>query len=243
MHGHKILVTGAAQGIGRAVALAALAAGADVYAVDIQAGPLDELRAVAGDDLHTEAFDLRSTAEIPAMCSRAQDALGGLSSMIHVAGVIVRRKHIAEVTEEDFDLQYEVNLKASFFLARSAAGLMTSGGSIVLYTSQGWWTGGYGGSIPYAATKGGVVSMTRGLARTFAPQGVRINAVAPGAVDTAMMHEGLSDGDREAFVDQIPLGRMASAEELAAATLFLVRKESAYMTGTTLNVSGGQLIY
>lgn len=243
MYGRKIIVTGAAQGIGRAVALAALEAGAEVYAVDKQAEPLVELRDQSENRVHIEAFNLRSTAEIPAMCARAHEALGGLDALIHVAGVIVRRRHLADVTEEDFDLQYEVNLKASFFLARSAAGLMPSGGSIVLYTSQGWWTGGYGGSIPYASTKGGVVSMTRGLAKTFAPQGVRINAVAPGAVDTAMMHEGLNDADREAFVDQIPLGRMASAEELAAATLFLVREESAYMTGTTLNVSGGQLIY
>ena len=116
-------------------------------------------------------------------------------------------------------------------------------GSIVNFTSQGWWTGGFGGSVVYAASKGGVVSLTRGLARSFAADGVRVNAVSPGGVDTPMMSEGVSDEVMRGFMAQVPLGRLAEPAELAGAVLYLASSASSYVTGTVLNVSGGQLMY
>jgi NAD(P)-dependent dehydrogenase (short-subunit alcohol dehydrogenase family) len=113
----------------------------------------------------------------------------------------------------------------------------------VNFTSQGWWTGGYGGSVVYAATKGGVVSMTRGLARALAPHAITVNAVAPGAADTDMMRSGQTEEQLQAFVDTIPLGRMAHPREIAAAVVFLASDPAGYITGATLNVSGGQLMY
>jgi NAD(P)-dependent dehydrogenase (short-subunit alcohol dehydrogenase family) len=88
-----------------------------------------------------------------------------------------------------------------------------------------------------------VVSLTRGLARTYAANGVRVNCVAPGAVDTAMMREGLDDAARASFLEQVPMGRMAEPDELADAALFLISSAASYITGATLNVSGGQLMY
>jgi NAD(P)-dependent dehydrogenase (short-subunit alcohol dehydrogenase family) len=245
LDGKRMLVTGAARGIGRAVALAASRAGARVYGTDTRADELDETRRLLGDDAGhaVGAFDLRAAGEISRLCGDAARALGGLDSLACVAGVIVRRGDLDEVTEDDWDLQYAVNLKAVFFLNREAARLMRGPGSIVNFSSQGWWTGGYGGSVAYSATKAGVVALTRGLARTLAPRGIRVNAIAPGAVDTAMMNEGLDEGARESFLRQVPLGRMSRPEEQAHAAVFLASDASGYITGTTLNVSGGQLVY
>ena len=238
-----VLVTGAARGIGRATAVAAARAGARVCAVDISAAELDGLADELGHGHHVRAFDLRRTAEIPQLCADAAEALGGLDALAHVAGVIVRRNDLDDVTVEDWDLQYDVNLKATFFVNREAARLMGDGGSIVNFASQGWWTGGYGGSVAYAATKGGVVSLTRGLSRTLAPRGIRVNAVAPGGVETRMMTEGVSEQTRQSFLDQVPLGRMGRPDELAHAVTFLLSDAAGYITGATLNVSGGQLMY
>jgi NAD(P)-dependent dehydrogenase (short-subunit alcohol dehydrogenase family) len=106
-----------------------------------------------------------------------------------------RRSTVDEVTEEDWDLQIVVNLKATFFLNRTARdSFLAAGakGSIINFSSQGWWSGGYGGSVVYAASKGGVVSMTKGLARSFALEGIRVNSVSPGGVDTSMMVDSMS---------------------------------------------------
>jgi NAD(P)-dependent dehydrogenase (short-subunit alcohol dehydrogenase family) len=163
-----------------------------------------------------------------------------------MAAVLVRRATVDDVTEEDWDLQHDVNLKATFFFNRAAQHAFIaqgSGGSIVNFTSQGWWTGGFGGSVVYAASKGGIVSLTRGLARSFAPSGVRVNAVSPGGVDTPMMRSGMTDEAMAGFVSMIPLGRLAEPNELAGSVLFLASDASRYLTGTVINVSGGQLMY
>ena len=95
----------------------------------------------------------------------------------------------------------------------------------------------------YAATKGGVVSLTRGLAKVFAPDNVRVNAIAPGGVDTLMFRDGLDQAGYDSFTEKIPLGRIAAPEDLVGMTLFLASDASSYLTGATMNVTGGQLIY
>ncbi len=143
-------------------------------------------------------------------------------------------------------MQFDINLKAVFFLNRAAARIFRAagrGGRIVNFSSQGWWSGGFGGSVVYAASKGGIVSMTRGLARSLAPDGITVNHVSPGAADTSMMRSGMTDEGLAKFVEMIPLGRMAEPAEVASTVLFLVSDLASYMTGATLNVSGGQLMY
>ena len=104
-------------------------------------------------------------------------------------------------------------------------------------------TGGFGGSVVYAATKGGIVSMSRGMARTYAKDAIRVNTVSPAVVDTPMMRSGLTDEGLAAFVDNIPLGRMAEPDEIAGSVVFLASDHARYITGATLNVSGGFLMY
>ena len=243
--GSRFLVTGAARGIGRAVIDVALNAGARVFAVDLPSDDLSRLGAELPAGSGAGAWDLRDVSAFATLCDSAVDVLGGIDALIHVAGVI-RRMDLADVTEADWDQQHDVNLKSTFFLCREVARTMNrtgAGGSLVTFTSQGWWTGGYGGSVVYAASKGGVVSLTRGLARTFADLNIRVNAIAPGGIETSMMRDGLSEADLSSFVSQIPMGRLGSPEEVASVAVFLASDASSYITGATINVSGGQLSY
>jgi NAD(P)-dependent dehydrogenase (short-subunit alcohol dehydrogenase family) len=114
---------------------------------------------------------------------------------------------------------------------------------LINFTSQGWWTGGFGGSVAYAATKGGIVSMSRGLARTYAKDGITVNTVSPGAVDTPMLRSGLTDAQLQEHIDQIPLGYLAAPADLAGIVVFLASDHARYVTGATINVSGGWLMY
>ena len=117
------------------------------------------------------------------------------------------------------------------------------GGRIINFTSQAWLTGGFGGSVAYASGKGGIVSMSRGLARSYAADGILVNTIAPGAVDTQMLRGGLSEEELKAFIGQIPLGRAATPDEIAGTVLFLASDHASYITGATINLSGGQVMY
>lgn len=247
LEGRGVVVTGAAGGIGAAVARAFAAAGARVYAVDVDEGALAGLMpSIAGDGHGSEAIDLRDLDAHDAILRRAQSAFGTLDALVNVAAVLVRRSDVDQVTEEDWDLQHDVNLKASFFLNRAAARIMREqgrGGRLVNFTSQGWQTGGFGGSVVYSATKGGIVSMCRGLARTYAKDRITVNSVSPGLVDTAMLRSGLTEEQLQTQIDQVPLGYPAQPEELAGTVVFLVSDHASYITGATINVSGGWLMY
>ena len=243
-----VVVTGGAGGIGREVAAAFASAGARVAVVDLDE---DRCREVV-DGLEEPGRHLAIGASIADLdqqepvLRRALEAFGRFDVLAHLAAVLRRRATIDDVTEEDWDVQLDVNLKGAFFLNRWAARLFREqgrGGRIINFTSQGWWTGGFGGSVVYAASKGGIVSMTRGLARSLAPDGITVNAVSPGGVDTSMMREGSSEAALADFVRMIPLGRLAAPSELAGIVLFLASDHASYITGATVNVSGGQLMY
>jgi NAD(P)-dependent dehydrogenase (short-subunit alcohol dehydrogenase family) len=243
-----VVVTGAAGGIGRAVVEGFAAAGARVCAVDVREQEVEEVVArLASPERHLAmGADLTDFAAHDAVLTGARRAFSRVDVLAHLAAVLRRRATIDDVTEEDWDAQIDVNLKATFFLNRAAARLFReqgSGGRIVNFASQAWWTGGFGGSVVYAASKGGIVSMSRGLARTLAPYGITVNTVAPGGVSTPMMLDELTEEQVDSFVGMIPLGRLAEAAELSGAVLFLASEHARYITGATVNVSGGQLMY
>ncbi|GAA1840518.1 SDR family NAD(P)-dependent oxidoreductase [Asanoa iriomotensis] len=245
--GSAVIVTGATGGIGAAVARMVAAEGVAVVAVDLAVDRLDRLLAdLPGAGHRSVAVDLRDLATHDRILDAAGDTGRPLAGLAHLAAVLRRRHRLEDITEEDWDLQVDTNLKATFFLNR-AVGLRLAaagnGGAIVNLSSQGWWTGGLGGSVVYNAAKGGIVSMSRGLARTLAPQRVRVNTVAPGFVDTEMMRAGMTDEQLAASVAMVPLGRMATPDEIADAVVYLLRPGARYVTGATLNVSGGQLMY
>jgi NAD(P)-dependent dehydrogenase (short-subunit alcohol dehydrogenase family) len=243
-----VLVTGATGGIGRSVATAFASSGARVCLVDREQEALNGLAAtLPSPRSHVPiAADLTDLRQQAAVLDRCDDELGGVYALVHLAAVLRRRFSVDDVTEEDWDFQLDTNLKASFFLNRSVAQRCQkrqAAGRLINFTSQGWWTGGYGGSVVYSASKGGLVSMTRGLARYYAKDKITVNTISPGAADTSMARGGQSDEQMQAFVDMIPMGRMAHPDELAGAALFLASDLASYVTGATVNVSGGQLMY
>lgn len=246
LEGLGVIVTGAAGGIGRHVAAAFAAAGARVMAVDLRQEAAEEVAAGLEGAGHAAAgIDLLELGGHEALIERAQRELGSLYVLAHLAAVLRRRGDVDEVTEDDWDFQLDVNLKTTFFLCRCAANAMRDqgrGGRIITFSSQGWWSGGFGGSVVYAASKGGIVSLTRGLARTYGPHGVTVNAVAPGQVNTPML-TGVSDEVLQSMTDATPLGRVADASELAGPVVFLASDHASFITGSTLNVSGGFLMY
>lgn len=247
LEGRGVILTGATGGIGAAVARGFAATGAKVMAVDLDQGRLDEVvGSLEGSGHIGVAADLRDLGTHEALVQRAADELGGVYVLANLAAVLRRRGSLDEVTEDDWDLQHDVNLKSAFFLARAAGNAMIAGGQggrIVLFSSQGWWTGGFGGSVAYASTKGGVTTMCRGLARTFGPHRITVNCVSPGQVHTPMLMTGLAPEIYETMKKQTPLGYVAEPEEMAGPVVFLASDHASYITGATLNVSGGFLMY
>jgi len=245
LEGKGIIVTGAAGGIGQAVIRAFDATGARVMAVDVDQAKLDELvGGLAGRGHIGVAADLRIISSHDALVERARRELGNVYVLANLAAVLRRRSSLEEITEDDWDFQHDINLKSAFFLCRAAGKAMVAqgnGGRLITFASQAWWTGGFGGSVVYAASKGGVVSMTRGLARTFGPHRITVNAVSPGYIATDMMHE-IDEAGREAVKRMIPAGRYGTPEEVAAAMTFLASDDAAYITGQVLRVNGGMVM-
>ncbi len=247
LEGKGVIVTGAAGGIGRATAEAFATAGARVMAVDLHQAAADEVvTGLDGDGHVAVGFNLNDLDAHHGLIARARNELGSLAALAHLAAVLTRQESVGHVTEADWDFQLDTNLKASFFLARTTAEAMIEakeGGSITLFSSQGWWTGGFGGSVVYCASKGGIVSMARGLARTFGSHQIRVNAVAPGQVDTPMLMDDLDPAVFEAMTRQTPLARVGHPSELASVVVFLASDHASYVSGATINVSGGFLMY
>ncbi len=247
LDGRGVIVTGAAGGMGRPVCEAFAAAGAKVLAVDLDEDRAAETVALLGGEGHIAmGVDLADLETHDQIVSRAVDEFGSLYVLANLAAVLRRVGSVDEVTEDDWDFQLDVNLKSAFFLCRAAANAMAEageGGRIVTFSSQGWWTGGFGGSVVYAASKGGIVSMTRGLARTYGPHGITVNSIAPGQVETPMLLTGLDPAVYQALKDQTPLGYVAEPWELAGTVVFLASKHASYISGATINVSGGFLMY
>jgi len=247
LEGKGVIVNGAAGGIGRKVAEAFATTGARVMAVDLTQDGVEAVVAGLGGRGHLAVgTDLGDLASHDRLVARARSELGSLDVLAHLAAVLRRRNNIDDVSEDDWDFQLDTNLKATFFLCRAAARAMREqgrGGRIITFTSQAWWTGGFGGSVVYAASKGGIVSMTRGMARSYGPYGITVNTVAPGQVITPMLMDGLSEETFQAMNRATPLGRAAEPHEIAGTVVFLASDHAAFISGATINITGGFLMY
>jgi NAD(P)-dependent dehydrogenase (short-subunit alcohol dehydrogenase family) len=245
--GKVAIVTGGASGIGRATALLFAAEGAYVALVDRDADALAATARQIGDDA-VQAFDLDVTdaRAVAIATDRVLAQWGRLDALVTAAGISGSGKPAADTTEEDWDRILAVNAKGTFLWVRAALARMTRGGSIVTIASQLARSGGRENAA-YVASKGAVISLTRSIALDYAAQGIRANVLLPGATDTPMLARSFSrradpDAAREASRARHPLGRFATAEEVARAALFLASDESAFVTGVELPVEGGWLV-
>ncbi|EQD73044.1 short-chain dehydrogenase/reductase SDR, partial [mine drainage metagenome] len=228
-----MVVTGAAGGIGSAIARALAAAGARLVVTDLDQAGLDSVVTELDGDGHISvSANLNDEDARQGLIAAASSGQGSLYGLVHAAGVLRRRASIDEVTEDDWDLQLDTNLKASFFLSRLAANVMIPHheGRVILFSSQGWMTGGFGGSTVYAASKGGVVSMSRGLARTYGPHGITVNTIAPGQIRTPMLMTDLDPAVYERMTADTPLGFVGEPEDIAGTAVFLASSHARYIS-------------
>lgn len=238
LSGKAALVTGASGGIGGAVATALYARGATVGLVGTRAAALEEVAARLGERAVVLPCDLSDSAAVDALPKRAAEAMGAVDILVNNAGV-TRDNLFMRMSDAEWDAVIAVNLTAAFRLMRGVLrGMMKARwGRIVSVTSIVGVTGNPGQGN-YAASKAGLIGMSKSLAQEVASRGVTVNCVAPGFIATAMT-EALNDAQKARLLESIPVGRMGTAEEIASAVLYLASDEARYVTGHTLHVNGG----
>lgn len=234
----KVLVTGASGGIGGAIARAMHAQGATVALAGRNREALDALAADLGDRCHVIVGELGDTASADAMLSAASDAMGGIDVLVNNAG-LTRDNLAMRIKDEDWQEVIDVNLTATFRLSRAVLrGMMKARwGRIINVTSVVGVTGNPG-QTNYAASKAGIIGMSKSLAGEVATRGITVNCIAPGFIATAMT-ESLSEEQKDRLVGAVPTGRLGTPEDVAACAVFLASDEAAYVTGQTLHVNGG----
>ena len=247
LEGKTVLITGATGAIGAEIARGFAQAKSIVAVVDLDQSKCDEFCQKLGAGHAGFGVDLTRADTIPTLVKNIENTLGPIDVLVNIAGIILRADDLFQVTEADYDKQMAINLKVPFFLSQAVAKAMVAGkrgGAIINYSSQGWMSGGFGGSVVYNAGKGGISTMTRGLARSWADFGIRVNTVAPGLVETPMLGlDRMKQTQIDKMVDAIPMKRLGQPEDHVGATLFLASEHAAYMTGATINISGGFLMH
>ena len=243
LSGKVALVTGAQQGIGRAIAVALARDGADVgvnFLDDAAAaeGVAGEIRGL-GRRAVTIQSDVSRAASVESMVKATVDALGPPEVLVNNAGVFPRASFL-ELAEREWDLVLGVNLKGSFLCAQAVARALVAAnrsGAIVNISSSA--VRGDPRGVHYSSSKAGVVGLTRAMALALAPHRIRVNAIAPGLTDTAQPRYGNTEAQIAERAREIPLGRIAQPEEIARVAVFLATQEAAWITGELIHVNGG----
>ena len=238
LQGKTALVTGASGGLGGAIARALHGQGAVVALSGTRREALETLAAELGERTHVLPCDLSDSAAVEALVPAAEAAMGGLDILVNNAGV-TRDNLFMRMKDAEWDAVIAINLTAGFRLSRAALkGMMRRRyGRIVGITSVVGVTGNPGQGN-YAAAKAGMIGMSKALAAEVASRGITVNCVAPGFIASPMT-DALNDKQREAILNNVPLGRLGTGSEIGAAVVYLASAEASYVTGQTLHVNGG----
>ena len=238
LEGRKALVTGATGGIGGSIARALHARGATVTLSGTRQAALEELAAALGERAHVAACNLGDAASVEALVPAAEAAMGGLDILVNNAGV-TRDNLLMRMKDDEWDTVIAVNLTAAFRLSRAAVkGMMRRRYGRIVNIGSVVGAIGNPGQVNYASSKAGLVGMTKALAAEVASRNITVNCVAPGFIESPMTDE-LNDAQKASILGTVPMGRLGSPNEIAAAVVYLSSGEAAYVTGHTLHVNGG----
>jgi len=236
--GKCALVTGASGGIGADIARSLHAAGATVGLSGTRVEPLEALAAELGERAHVLPCNLSDAEAVTALPKQAVEVMGAVDILVNNAG-ITRDNLFMRMSDDEWQSVIDVNLGATFRLCKGVLrGMMKARWGRIINISSVVGATGNPGQGNYAASKAGMVGMSKSLAYEVASRGITVNAVAPGFIETAMTDK-LNDDQKAAILGQIPSGRMGSPAEIASAVLYLASAEAGYITGTTLHVNGG----
>ena len=244
LNGKVAIVTGGARDIGAAVVRALATSGASVVVNYAQSAEranalVGEITADGGKALAVQA-DVSTEAGAQALVDASRQAFGDrIDVVVNNAGGLVARKKLQEMDGAFWDHVLALNLKSVFLVTRAAQPFLTEGGAVVNLSSLAAHDGGGPGSLAYAASKGAVLTLTRGLAKELAPQKVRVNCVSPGMIATTFHDVHTAPAAREATAARTLVGRQGSSEDVANAVLFLASDASAYITGESIEINGG----
>ncbi|HEV2558430.1 MAG TPA: 3-oxoacyl-[acyl-carrier-protein] reductase [Microvirga sp.] len=240
--GRKALVTGATGGIGGAIARALHARGATVALSGTRRAALDELASALGDRVHIVEANLSDKDSVEALVPAADAAMDGIDILVNNAGV-TRDNLFMRMKDEEWDAVIAVNLTASFRLSRAAVkGMMRRRFGRIVNIGSVVGSTGNPGQGNYAASKAGLIGMTKALAAEVASRNITVNCIAPGFIESPMT-DALNEKQREGILGTVPMGRLGRGEEIAAAAVYLASNEAAYVTGHTLHVNGGMAMF
>lgn len=238
LNGKNALVTGASGGIGGAIAKALHAAGATVALSGTRLEPLEALAGELGDRTHVLPCNLSDPEAVDGLIKQASEAMGSVDILVNNAG-ITKDNIFMRMSDADWASVLEINLTSTMRLCRaSIRGMMKSRWGRIINISSVVGTTGNPGQANYAASKAGMVGMSKSIAYEVASRGITVNCVAPGFITTAMT-DILNDNQKTGILASVPAGRMGEADEIAAAVLYLASDEAGYTTGQTLHVNGG----
>lgn len=240
--GKRALITGASGGIGGAIARALHGAGAEVTLSGTREAPLAELAADLGERAHIALCNLSDAEAVDALPKTAAEKMGGVDILVNNAG-ITRDNIFMRMSDDEWQSVLDVNLTSTMRLCRGVMrGMMKARWGRIVNISSVVGATGNAGQANYAASKAGVVGMSKSIAYEVASRGITVNTVAPGFITTAMTDK-LTDAQKDAILGNIPAGRMGESAEIASAVLYLSSPEAAYVTGTTLHVNGGMAMF
>jgi NAD(P)-dependent dehydrogenase (short-subunit alcohol dehydrogenase family) len=238
LDGRVVLVTGAASGIGEATARRLAREGARLALVDVQGEALQDVAESLGDPALAIVADLRDDAAADTVLEATMSAFGSLHGVVNSAGVL-DTMHVEELTRASYDRVMDINVRGPLFLTQAALPHLSRGASIVFIASGNAVLASPNGSV-YAASKGALVSLVKGLTADLASRGIRVNAISPGPIVTPLLSAALADPAVTAALEQgVPAGRLGTPEEVAELALFLVSDASSYVYGASFAVDGG----